>query len=502
MIGARRYLSWATVAITVVAALVMLLPDEAWGRIGGGQNYGRGGGGGGGGGDGIPIELVFLLIRLCIEYPMLGIPLLLVFMVFMLVRGVMGARDTRQVHRAHAGSYRPAAPARGAQVPGLADLRKADPAFSVPVLYDFLILVHRRAHEAIGNRAWEPLAPFVSDAARAQILAAHPRVTGVSEVVVGAVRIQKVERYGGYHLLTVRFQSTRLETLPDGERRVLVDEDWVFRRALDARSLPPDDVQRLGCPSCGASIETTPMGACPNCGTAITDGQLQWQASGVRLLTRRRVEPPQIGFWDGGIESSVQEPTRVAHDLAARMRELQARHPDFSARQFHARVEEIFLSLQRLWSEGRWEQLRPWVTDPMFQSLRFWIEGYTRHGLRNQLTDVKLHRQEVVKVEVDPWYEAITVRIWGSMKDAVVDRSGKAVGGNPRTDRHFSEYWTFLRASGSGGDVHDAHHCPSCNAPLDNVSQAGICGYCGSKITTGRFDWVLSRIDQPEAYRG
>jgi len=44
--------------------------------------------------------------------------------------------------------------------------------------------------------------------------------------------------------------------------------------------------------------------------------------------------------------------------------------------------------------------------------------------------------------------------------------------------------------------------CGSCGAPLDQVNQAGVCGYCDSKITTGRFDWVLARIDQPEAYRG
>ena len=28
--------------------------------------------------------------------------------------------------------------------------------------------------------------------------------------------------------------------------------------------------------------------------------------------------------------------------------------------------------------------------------------------------------------------------------------------------------------------------------PLDRISQAGICGYCDSKITSGRFDWVLA----------
>jgi hypothetical protein len=31
---------------------------------------------------------------------------------------------------------------------------------------------------------------------------------------------------------------------------------------------------------------------------------------------------------------------------------------------------------------------------------------------------------------------------------------------------------------------------------------AGVCEYCGSKLTTGEFDWVVSRIEQDDAYGG
>jgi hypothetical protein len=31
---------------------------------------------------------------------------------------------------------------------------------------------------------------------------------------------------------------------------------------------------------------------------------------------------------------------------------------------------------------------------------------------------------------------------------------------------------------------------------------AGDCRYCRAKVTTGEFDWMLSRIEQDEAYRG
>jgi hypothetical protein len=31
---------------------------------------------------------------------------------------------------------------------------------------------------------------------------------------------------------------------------------------------------------------------------------------------------------------------------------------------------------------------------------------------------------------------------------------------------------------------------------------AGECEYCAARVTTGDFDWVLSRIEQDETYQG
>ena len=43
--------------------------------------------------------------------------------------------------------------------------------------------------------------------------------------------------------------------------------------------------------------------------------------------------------------------------------------------------------------------------------------------------------------------------------------------------------------------------CPTCGAPL-RIEMAGNCSYCRAKVTSGEFDWVLSRIEQDEVYAG
>jgi hypothetical protein len=503
----RRFGAWL---VRVAPALLLLaIAADAVARVGGGESYGRGGsssGGGSSGGGGGVGDIVWFLVWLCIRFPAIGIPVTLLVVGVFVFRGLAGAvggrgvyttrPDQRQDRRVQAVSRRPRT------TPGLAELTASDPAFSLPVLLDLLILVHRRAYEAVARQEWGPLEPYVAESARPGVKSSAGDAT-ILEVVVGSVRLASVERRGGYHWLRAKYEVTRLERDPAGqERRYLVTEEWTFRRADTAKSLPPEAVERMGCPSCGVSIEGTKLGACPNCGSPIGAGQLQWQATGVALRSRNLVTPPKISWWDGGQESSVSEPSIVSPNLPAEARALRGRHPDFDEAGFQRRVTEVFLSLQAAWSAGKWQDARPFTTDSIYQTLRFQVERYTLAGLQNRLDDVELSKLSIVKVSVDAWYEAITVRLWAQAKDYVVDAGGKVVGGNDKLDRKFSEYWTFLRAAGTGAASKDSRQCPSCGAPIDRINAAGICEYCGSKITTGRFDWVLSRIEQPEAYEG
>lgn len=509
----KRVLQWLLVLLVAVLAVDVLALDDARARVGGGQDFDRrpsgGGRGGGGGGDGggIPIELVYLLIQLVVRYPALGIPLVLVVGAVVVGRMVFSNLGSGPVsHRRQApqralpGTSAP----RAAPIPGLAELRTRDPGFSAVVLLDLVTLIHRRCLEAIGTREWDPLSPFVVHAARDRLIAAHAGVKSVSDVVTGGVRLLKVERRGAEDHLVVRFESTRTEQLASGsERRVLVEEQWTFRRAAGATSLPPAAAERLGCPNCGASIEVGPMGTCQACGTPITGGQLQWQVAFTDLLSRVVARVPKVTELPGGEEPAVRWPTVEARDLATARAALLQRHPEFDAAAFEARVGVVFHALQTAVSANRWDDGRPFVTDRMYQTLRFGIERYAAQGLRNQLDDVVLEQVRVAKIELDAYYEAITVRLWASCIDAIVDRTGGVVGGNAQVPRRFTEYWTFVRSAEGRADSHgDRLACPSCGAPLDRIGSDGICGYCDSKITTGRFDWVLTRIEQPEVYGG
>ena len=85
----------------------------------------------------------------------------------------------------------------------------------------------------------------------------------------------------------------------------------------------------------------------------------------------------------------------------------------------------------------------------------------------------------------------------------VVDASGKIVYGD-RSIQPFSELWTFQRSVGVASTARAGtleSTCPGCGAPVA-LTQIGECRYCKAAVTSGKFDWVVSRIEQEDGIDG
>jgi hypothetical protein len=477
--------------------LLLLVADEALARVGGGGTFrapsrpsssgGGSFGGSSGGGDGSG-EALYLLLRLCIEYPQLGVPLLLIVLAFFWYNHNQHGHGHVSVERgAHQERM---ATATSAADPAWTALVAHDPALSRPVLEDYIQLVYRRAWAAAATRSWDPLAPYFSDAARPALERAVPAGAELSELVVASVTLQAVRPGRDRDRLVVGIESSRRLAASGVELRQYTQETWTFERAAGAISKPPEEALRLGCPSCGVAVQCDNLGRCTSCSTPITTGQLSWQVAAVRIERTEPLGRPELAS-SGGTEPSWHAPTVIAADLPAAVRAFHGRHPHFQAKELNGRIAHVFIALQEAWGRGRWADARPFTTDMAWNTLRFWMDTYARAGLANRVADPKIERTQIVRVTIDAWYESITVRLWATMRDWVEEAgTGKVVGGSPSAEHRFSEYWTFIRAVGSGDQSKDPTRCPSCGAPLDQVNAAGECGYCNSVITTGKYDWV------------
>jgi hypothetical protein len=162
----------------------------------------------------------------------------------------------------------------------------------------------------------------------------------------------------------------------------------------------------------------------------------------------------------------------------------------------------IFNELQAAWSSMNWERARPHETDNIFQMHQYWIDAYQRQKLRNVVDNAAVTAIEPVKILEDAFYQGITLRIWAQSFDYTIDEAGRIVSGSNKNLRQWSEYWTFIRnKQAKSAETHTDLNCPNCGSPL-RVNASGICEFCGGKITSGEFDWVLSKIEQDESYAG
>jgi hypothetical protein len=495
----------------VAMSLCFLLFGETYARVGGGQGYGGGGGSGDGDGGGAIIWLIFELIRLLvyltIEYPIIGIPLDIIVIAALIWFFVFRRSSSPKTFITGTSGLTPGTASFRAQhkpAKAFERLRQFDPNFSEIVFTDFCYTLYARAHHArgVGSNALDQLSPYLSERARKALLqlnsAGQPQVQGI---IIGTMNVADVRGLESPIVsISLVFEANYTELNEAGKQMTYyVRERWELERNRDVLSPTPEQATALHCPRCGAALQQDTTGACAFCSTRIERGEFQWFVKNIIPLDREARGPlltsdvPEAGT---NLPSVVQpgfENIRVAFEQ---------NNPNFSWGLFQTRARLIFDELQAAWSSLDWERARPHETDNLFQMHQYWIDAYRRQQLRNVLDQCTVTAMQPVKIAEDAFYNAITLRIGAQGYDYTVDANGKIVAGSKNSLRRWSEYWTFIRNRHAKPiETRVDLNCPNCAAPL-KVNHAGVCQFCGGKITSGEFDWVLSKIEQDESYSG
>lgn len=492
-----RWLTPAVLIGALVLLTLLLVAVTAAARPGGGSSYSGGssrssgrssGSSGGGGGDG---ALVHLLIWLCIENPVIGVPLTLAVVGFVLYKKILGGHqhDWTSGASPRAPAYAP--PAR--RPASVEVIRTIDPTFSRIVFEDFLYSLYAEVHRARGAGTLNLLSAYLSPQAVQQLQrSARGPVEGV---VVGAMRLLEASAssQAGARVV-VELESNYTEA----GRGAYVVERWTLVRGPSARSRSPDRVRVLGCPSCGAPQESLFSGTCRHCRRVVNDGSFDWTVQNVAVLQREERPPTLTSSAEerGTTDATIRDP-ELPRALAA----LKAKDPAFDVGQLQARVGLVFQQFQLAWSGRDLARMRPFLSDALFTTQEYWISAFVAERLRNITENARVTNLELVKITSDAFYDAVTVRLFATSLDYTVTDDGRHVSGSRTKPRAYSEYWTFIRGTNRRGPARADLACSNCGAPLA-VNMVGQCTYCKVKVTTGDFDWVLSRIEQDESYAG
>jgi predicted lipid-binding transport protein (Tim44 family) len=286
----------------------------------------------------------------------------------------------------------------------------------------------------------------------------------------------------------------RAKTLDDANRAVADEgqdqrhaERWTFGRGSAARTAANGGVIASRCPACGAELRLTLDGVCAHCKASVTNGSIDWVVSDVQ----------PAAFVGYSAESSLGSAAASVSDGIAN---LTAADKNFAIGSFQDRVKTAFLAIQDAWCKQNLDAGRAYMSPGAYFTWSTQLETLAAEGRRNIMESVSVRALEPIRIVHGRVYDDLTVRISAAAADFEVDSAGKIVFGD-RTIKPFVEDWTFQRSVGAAtsnkpGTLENT--CPSCGAPV-SLTQIGECRYCKAAVTSGKFDWVVSRIDQEDA---
>jgi len=356
-----------------------------------------------------------------------------------------------------------------------------------------------RAYQRRDAQAMQPyLAPEVFDE-RAQavqsLLAEHQKPAQIDLNVCG-MQVPSVVHGTANDRIVVHFDLvSRERMLDDRTGKLIADagddrrsgETWVFSRKAGTKTVVSGGVVAAKCPNCGAPLSLDETAHCKHCNADVTTGEHNW------IVTS--IEPSDYVGTNADEFLGSQRLSPDAGFLA-----IAGSDPAFASNEFLKRVATAFDALQTAWQARDLDAARGFMSAGAYYAWSAQVDQLKEEHRKNVLEGLNIDSITPLGVMHGKVFDDVMVRIDATCAEYEIDdTTGKIIFG----DKHpnpFAEYWTFQRGvgvatTGKAGTLEK--QCPNCGAPF-NVNAVGECTYCKATITSGKFDWVLSRIEQPE----
>ena len=476
------------IVLLLLTGAALLICDDLLARAGGGGGFSGGGGGGGGssGGDGLGV-IIYLLIRLIIEKPLIGIPLAIMVIVGFILTAKKGrsASVSRTIRRG--GTAAASLRLRGEMEKIIA----RDPAFNAERFKKRCAKLLPDIQYAWSKQEMTPVRHFISDGVfdRFSLQIEMQKGSGIRNImkdvhVLGCrlVDAECDEFFDTIHLAVTAQAVDQLVTL-DGNRKLQgsstperFTEIWTFLRRPGAKTLQRPGLLEGFCPNCGTQLQLSTSTTCGSCGALINSGEYDWVLC---EITQEEVWSPHSRRFITGIK------------------ELRERDAGFNTQAIEDRVSAIF------WHHRAAEffanrKLLSGVALPAFteREEKFWV--CDENGRHRFYADAAVGRVDIAavipgKTSEDPDRVRVLVE-WSGHREAA------KVPGLIKPQWHLSRLmrqdYVLMRKQGVksvGKAALTSSHCPGCGA-AQIAESTGECRYCGLAQNDGSNSWVLESV--------
>lgn len=476
-----------------------LLAAECFARAGGGGNYGGGssggggfgggggfsggggggfsGGGGSGGGGG---DLIYFIFWFCMNYPLIGIPLVLGvgYLIFFGAEEAKKSHVTRTIRR---GRQKQSDRLRSEAI---SKIQSHDRAFSIESFFGRVKTAFTKIQDAWSQQDLTPVRPFISDGIheRFSLQIGMQKTEGIrnamENVVVHQLEAVAIFSTSSFDTIHMRIEASAIDydvQLENGKRvgeksSSRFVEYWSFHRRPGAKSLQGLGSIEGNCPRCGAVLEIVDRAECQSCGAHVNSGEYDWVLA----------EITQEQEWNV---------PGVAEQIPG-LAELQQRDPTFSIQHIEDRTSVMFWRLQSAEFYDDLQYAKPVVTPD-------YLENYAKSLRHSEYwKDPAVGKVEIIDLQPgrDEQPDHLRVKVRWSARRVEKSKSGRLK--TLRTQAIYTHVYVLVRdhnVASSAESTFTSAGCPSCGAPV-SVNKEGECVYCGARLNTGAFDWVLDDV--------
>lgn len=480
----------------LLTGILLILASVAFARAGGGGSYGGSSGGGGGGGGSGAGYIFYLLIRLAIHKPLVGVPLLIIVIILMIKFGrkAKGGYETHTITRA--GKLRRQQEQQEMQN-ALDALKQRDPKFTQEGFLQKANMAFIALQEAWSNQSLSSVNQFISDGIdeRFSLQFEMQKAEGYRNKM-GNITVQNSKIVGVFsdsHFDTIHVEITAIADdtdvdLKTGKRirkntSAPFTEYWSFLRKPGVQTLEGKGLVEGFCPNCGAHLELSDTGKCENCDSLLTSGEYDWVLA----------EITQSMEWNIVSDKS----------LIPGFEDMETVDPGFNLQHIEDRTSVIF-----------WRLIKSWFTNDVSDARKVTLPSFLQ-GFKQQLSNTRSEKDwlffkdaAVGTVEVQDIVPGTKNRM--DRIEILVKWSGINARRNEEGKVHVTgrkiirpQIYTLVRKHGIKTAVDQSFrssHCPGCGAPYEGGS-TGECEYCGKPLNDGSQDWVLDSVNRFSASR-
>lgn len=460
-----------------------LMQAGGGGGFGGGGGGGGGFGGGGGDGDGL-FWILYMLFRLVVRAPLIGIPVVIVLVILVVASSKRGVHRVQERSIGRHRDVRERAPAVGT-----AALLAGDPAFDEAAFLQRVGQAFAKAQSAWCAQDLEVLAPFVSDGVfeRFSLQVEEQRKEGwrqgMSGLAVGALQVVECELGSVFETLSVRipFRCDIHRIQIETGRRISGSqlpkdhfvECWTFLRRRGAKTLTTQGLIEGQCPNCGATLSMRQSARCETCEAQVRSGEFDWVLT---EITQESVWRPRaasdVPGWDAYAEAD----------------------PGLSLALFEDRTSVAFWRLRLAETQGTAGPIAGVAMESLCEQLQARFDPDAESGPRHASLDVAVGAVEVLGVIRGEDLDRALVEVVWDGRSLRIHRDGKRQASEGR--QLARSLFVFARKAGqttSTKGTFTTAHCQSCGAH-DTGQLSPLCPYCEEPRRGDASTWLLEEV--------